>query len=108
MTLFPKAFVAETSMRRSIYAVLIFIVIGVCFSAPIAAHAHHLKQADTVSLPVTTSSAQARALYQKGMQDYENLYLDAAMKTGVPPSRPIPTWPWLGPGSPSIAAIPWK
>ena len=32
--LFPKAFVAETSMRRSICAVLIFIVIGVCFSAP--------------------------------------------------------------------------
>jgi len=27
-------------------------------------------------MPATTSSAQARALYEKGMQDYENLYLD--------------------------------
>jgi tetratricopeptide (TPR) repeat protein len=63
-------------MRSSIYAVLIVIVVGVCFSAPITAHAHHLKQADTASLPVTTSSAEARALYQKGMQDYENLYLE--------------------------------
>jgi tetratricopeptide (TPR) repeat protein len=64
-------------MRRSICSVLIVIVIvGVCLSAPIFAHAHHLKQADTVSLPVTTSSPEARALYQKGMADYENLYLE--------------------------------
>jgi len=27
-------------------------------------------------MPVTTSSAKARALYEKGMQDYENLYLE--------------------------------
>ena len=86
-------------MRRSIYAVLIFIVIGVCFSAPIAAHAHHLKQADTASLPVTTSSAQARALYQKGMQDYENLYLErcnedwrAAVKAD--PNLAV-AWAWI-------------
>ena len=58
-------------MRRSICAVLI---LGVCFAAPV--YAHHLKQSAATSLPVTTSSAQARALYQKGMQDYENLYLD--------------------------------
>jgi Tfp pilus assembly protein PilF len=61
-------------MRRSIYAVLI-IMCGVVFSAPFVAHAHHVKQADT-ALPVTTSSAKARALYEKGMQDYENLYLE--------------------------------
>jgi tetratricopeptide (TPR) repeat protein len=58
-------------MRRSICAV---IILGVCFAAPV--YAHHLKQGDTTSLPVTTSSAQARALYEKGMQDYENLYLE--------------------------------
>ena len=58
-------------MRRSICAVLI---LGVCFSAPV--YAHHLKQSAARSLPVTTSSAQARALYQKGMEDYENLYLE--------------------------------
>jgi tetratricopeptide (TPR) repeat protein len=58
-------------MRRSICAVLI---LGVCFSAPV--YAHHLKQGSTLTVPVTTSSAPARALYQKGMQDYENLYLE--------------------------------
>jgi Tfp pilus assembly protein PilF len=61
-------------MRRSICAVLIVICCA-CIFAPIFAHAHHVKQADT-AMPVTTSSAEARALYQKGMQDYENLYLE--------------------------------
>src|ERR1700726_874548 len=59
-------------MRRLICAVLIMICCA-CFSAPL--YAHHVKQADT-AMPVTTSSAQARALYEKGMQDYENLYLE--------------------------------
>ena len=58
-------------MRRSMCAILI---IGGCFAAPV--YAHHLKQAATPSMPVTTSSAQARSLYERGMQDYENLYLD--------------------------------
>jgi tetratricopeptide (TPR) repeat protein len=58
-------------MRRSMCAILI---IGGCFAAPV--YAHHLKQAATPSMPVTTSSAQARTLYEKGMQDYENLYLE--------------------------------
>src|SRR5216684_9393552 len=57
-------------MRRSICAVFI---LGVCFAAPL--YAHHVKQAAT-AMPVTTSSAQARTLYEKGMQDYENLYLE--------------------------------
>ena len=60
-------------MRRSICPVLI-IVCCACFSAPL--YAHHVKQSDTASMPVTTSSAEARALYEKGMQDYENLYLE--------------------------------
>jgi tetratricopeptide (TPR) repeat protein len=58
-------------MRRSICALLI---LGVCFAVPV--YAHHVKQASTTSLPVTTSSAEARALYEKGMKDYENLYLE--------------------------------
>ena len=58
-------------MRRSICAVLI---LGACFVAPL--HAHHVKQSASTSLPVTTASPQARALYEKGMQDYENLYLE--------------------------------
>ncbi|HZW81260.1 MAG TPA: tetratricopeptide repeat protein [Candidatus Deferrimicrobiaceae bacterium] len=58
-------------MRRSICAVLI---LGVCLAAPV--YAHHLKQSAARSLPVTTTSVQAHALYEKGMEDYENLYLE--------------------------------
>jgi tetratricopeptide (TPR) repeat protein len=39
-------------------------------------YAHHLKKGDSATLPVTTSSAKARELYEKGMSDYENLYLE--------------------------------
>jgi tetratricopeptide (TPR) repeat protein len=85
-------------MRRSIYSVLI-VIAGVCLSAPIVAHAHHLKQGDTASLPVTTSSPEARALYQKGMADYENLYLErcnddwrAAVKAD--PNLAV-AWAWI-------------
>jgi tetratricopeptide (TPR) repeat protein len=86
-------------MRRSIYAVLIIIVfvLGVHFSTPL--YAHHLKQGATDSMPVTTSSAEARALYQKGMQDYENLYLErcnddwrAAVKAD--PNLAV-AWAWI-------------
>jgi len=38
--------------------------------------AHHLKPGESKTLPVTASSAKARALYVKGMEDYENLYLE--------------------------------
>jgi tetratricopeptide (TPR) repeat protein len=58
-------------MRRTLCAV---IILGACFAAPV--HAHHLKQSSAASMPITTSSAQARSLYEKGMQDYENLYLE--------------------------------
>jgi len=58
-------------MRRSIYAL---VILGMCSAAPI--YAHHVKQSNSASMPVTTASAQARALYEKGMQDYENLYLE--------------------------------
>jgi len=62
-------------MRRSIYAVPVFIVIfAACLATPL--YAHHVKPAATATIPVTTTSPQARALYIKGMQDYENLYLE--------------------------------
>jgi tetratricopeptide (TPR) repeat protein len=86
-------------MRSSICAVLIVIafVFGACFSAPL--YAHHVKQAGTASLPVTTSSAEARALYAKGMADYENLYLErcnddwrAAVKAD--PNLAV-AWAWI-------------
>jgi tetratricopeptide (TPR) repeat protein len=62
-------------MRRPMYAGL-SLILGVCVAAPISAHAHHLKQSNAASMPVTTSSVEARSLYEKGMQDYENLYLE--------------------------------
>jgi tetratricopeptide (TPR) repeat protein len=82
-------------MRRSICVLI--VIIGVCSVAPI--YAHHLKQAATTSMPVTTSSAQARTLYEKGMQDYENLYLErcnddwrAAVKAD--PNLAV-AWAWI-------------
>jgi len=48
--------------------------LGLSLATPM--FAHHLKKGDSVYLPVTTSSAKARELYEKGMADYENLYLE--------------------------------
>ncbi|MFZ1139786.1 MAG: tetratricopeptide repeat protein [Candidatus Sulfotelmatobacter sp.] len=64
-TLFMKARSIKTS------AVL---ALGLCFAAPL--YAHHLKKGETTTLPVTTTSPKARELYEKGMEDYENLYLE--------------------------------
>src|SRR5580693_9142165 len=82
-------------MRHSSCAVL--IIVGLCFAAPV--YAHHIKPADTDSMPVTTSSPEARTLYEKGMADYENLYLDrsnddwrAAVKAD--PNLAV-AWAWI-------------
>lgn len=48
--------------------------LALCFAAPL--FAHHVKKAEAQNLPITTSSAKARELYIKGMEDYENLYLE--------------------------------
>ena len=72
-------------MRRSTCAVAravctltvvacVVLALGVCLYVPI--YAHHVEKGKTASLPVTTSSAKARELYEKGMADYENLYLE--------------------------------
>jgi tetratricopeptide (TPR) repeat protein len=83
-------------MRRSNCAVLA-VMLSVCFALP--AFGHHLKQSASTSLPVTTSSPEARALYEKGMQDYENLYLErcnddwrAAVKAD--PNLAV-AWAWI-------------
>ncbi|MFY9979675.1 MAG: hypothetical protein WAK22_15725, partial [Candidatus Sulfotelmatobacter sp.] len=83
-------------MRRASCAVFVAIL-SVCCALP--AFAHHLKQSPSASLPVTTSSPEARALYEKGMQDYENLYLErcnddwrAAVKAD--PNLAV-AWAWI-------------
>src|SRR6201997_2741542 len=48
--------------------------LALSLAAPLSAH--HVKKGDSTNLPVTTSSAKARELYVKGMEDYENLYLE--------------------------------
>jgi tetratricopeptide (TPR) repeat protein len=83
-------------MRRSFRSAVVLIA-GVCLAAPL--YAHHMKPSASASMPVTTSSAQARAFYEKGMQDYENLYLErcnddwrAAVKTD--PNLAV-AWAWI-------------
>jgi tetratricopeptide (TPR) repeat protein len=61
-------------MRRSICALFVLAILAVCFVAP--GYAHHLKASSATTMPITTASAKARTLYYKGMQDYENLYLE--------------------------------
>ena len=50
------------------------LALGLCLAAPL--YAHHVKKGEGTTLPITTSSPQARELYEKGMADYENLYLE--------------------------------
>ena len=72
-TMMCRTMTCRTMMRRAVKA-CILLPLSVCFAAPL--YAHHLKKADSDTLPVTTSSARARELYVKGMEDYENLYLE--------------------------------
>jgi len=50
------------------------VALALCLTAPL--YAHHIQKSQSDALPVTTSSEKARALYVKGMEDYENLYLE--------------------------------
>lgn len=59
-------------MRRSYCAVLMS-----CLFFAVLSFAASKKPASE-TMPVTTSSAKARALYEKAMADYENLYLERA------------------------------
>lgn len=51
-------------------------VLALALSLAVPVFAHHVKKAQSNALPVTTSSAKARQLYFKGIEDYENLYLE--------------------------------
>jgi tetratricopeptide (TPR) repeat protein len=59
--------------RVSIKSCALF-ALALSLAAPL--FAHHVKKAQSSSMPVTTSSAKARQLYLKGIEDYENLYLE--------------------------------
>jgi tetratricopeptide (TPR) repeat protein len=50
------------------------LALSLSLAAPL--YAHHLKKGESTTLPVSTASPRARELYEKGMADYENLYLE--------------------------------
>src|SRR5579862_1888147 len=71
----PESTCSEILMPCTARAhVCAIVVLALSLSVP--TFAHHVKTAETKTLPVTTSSAKARELYQKGMDHYENLYLE--------------------------------
>ena len=62
-------------MRRSVFVKWCAVcILSIGLTAPL--YGHHLKKGESAYLPVTTTSSRARELYQQGMQDYENLYLE--------------------------------
>ena len=85
-------------MRRTVsMKTCVVLTFALCLAAPL--FAHHVQKGQTSSMPITTSSAKARELYLKGMEDYENLYLErcnddwrAAVKED--PSLAV-AWAWI-------------
>jgi tetratricopeptide (TPR) repeat protein len=61
-------------MRRVSLKTCAVVAFALSLTAPL--FAHHLQKGTTATLPITTSSPRARSLYYKGMEDYENLYLE--------------------------------
>jgi tetratricopeptide (TPR) repeat protein len=61
--------ICTISMKSSVV-----LTLALSLAAPL--FAHHLKKAESDTLPVSTTSPKARELYEKGMADYENLYLE--------------------------------
>ncbi|HLV88379.1 MAG TPA: tetratricopeptide repeat protein [Candidatus Sulfotelmatobacter sp.] len=62
-------------MRRH-FSSMAFAVLTAVLSLSASMLAHRSKASASTSMLVTTSSPKARALYEKGMADYENLYLE--------------------------------
>ena len=60
-------------MPRTMKTYSVF-VLALCLAAPL--YAHHVKKGESSTMPLTTSSPKARELYEKGIADYENLYLE--------------------------------
>lgn len=52
--------------------------LAVCLLFVLPSYAHHVKPGKTKTMPVTTSSPKARDLYERAMEDYENLHLERA------------------------------
>src|SRR5437660_4208216 len=61
-------------MRRALLIRFCAVSVLALFALPLFAHS--AKSGKSAALPITTSSNKARELYIKGMEDYENLYLE--------------------------------
>ncbi len=74
-----------------------FLASSLLLAAPL--YAHHLKKGESTTLPVTTTSPKARELYEKGMADYENLYLERCNDDWRAAVKEDPTlavaWAWI-------------
>src|SRR5262249_6692991 len=71
----PHISVRRFSMHRTAFLKTCAVsALAVAFAAPM--FAHHVQTGATSTMPITTSSVKARELYVKGMEDYENLYLE--------------------------------
>ncbi len=76
---------------------LAVLTLALCLTAPL--YAHHGKKGESATLQVTTSSPKARELYEKGMADYENLYLERCNEDWRAAVKEDPTlavaWAWI-------------
>src|SRR5512142_1204439 len=74
-----------------------FVALALSLAAPL--FAHHVKKSQTSTMPVTTSSAKARQLFFKGVEDYENLYLERCNEDWRAAVKEDPTlavaWAWI-------------
>jgi tetratricopeptide (TPR) repeat protein len=86
-------------------------VISVCLVLALGASAHDKSQKDKTSekaakirssagsMPVTAASTKGREMYEKGMQDYENLYLERCNEDWRAAVKEDPTiavaWAWI-------------
>src|SRR5579864_3441566 len=84
-------------MRRALLLKFCAVLVLALLALPLFAHA--AKSGKAVTMPITTTSPKARELYIKGMEDYENLYLErcnddwrAAVKED--PSLAV-AWAWI-------------
>src|SRR3984885_2644035 len=65
-----RTFLMQAHATKTVAALFLTLFLA----APL--YAHHLKKGESTTVPVTTTSTKARELYEKGMADYENLYLE--------------------------------
>lgn len=69
-TICPDTIERQTLERKTVWPKNMFAVSALVMFLAGPLSAHHLKKGETATLPVTTSSARARSLYEEGVADY--------------------------------------